>query len=77
MTEVIAVGRITTLTKNVVYALPARAGRLQADSAVQISPDGATWDTLTNAETVGVDISSGFIKTVSTTADAVVMFKTY
>lgn len=74
-TPVIVLGQPTVITQNVTYALPARAGRIHALAAIQISPDGSTWDALTNAETVGADVASAFVR--CTTADTTVVFKPY
>ena len=61
-TEVIAVGPATAILQNVVYALPARAGRIHSLAVIEISPDGLTFDALTGAEGVGADVTSGFVR---------------
>lgn len=74
-TETVSIGPPISLTQNVAYALPPRAGRIHALAAIEISVDGAAWDTLTGAETVGADCSSGFVR--CTTANTTVIFKAY
>ena len=74
-TELVSCGPPITILQNVVYALPASAGRLHSLAAVEISPDGVTWDALTNSETVGADVASGFVR--CTTGNTTLVFKKY
>jgi hypothetical protein len=75
-TETIGVGPPTTLTQNVVYALPARAGRIHSLAAIEISVDGIDiWDALVGAETVGADVASGFVR--CPLASTIAIFKPY
>jgi hypothetical protein len=75
MTQVIPLGYPITMVQDTVYALPARAGRIQSTLILQISPDGSTWDDLTNSETVGADCASGFVR--AHTGAPVAVFKPY
>lgn len=77
MTTTIRSSGATVLTEGVVYALPARAGRVHALAAIEISPDGTTFDTLTGADTVGADVASGFVRVVSTTTPTTIVFRPY
>jgi len=61
-TELILIGPTTTLTQNVVYALPARKVMVFSSLAVEHSYDGTTFDALTNAETLGAETAAAFIR---------------
>lgn len=73
--DVIAVGPATAITQNVVYGLPARAGRLHSIAAVEISDDNSTWTAATGANTVGLDTAAQFVR--CTTGNTTVSFKVY
>lgn len=62
-TTTLSAGRAHVIEQNVVYAMPPYRVRVHSLHAVDISPDGSTWDALTNAETVGADAASAFIRT--------------
>lgn len=74
-TETLSCGPPWSILQNVVYALPPAAGRLHSLAAVEISPDGATWDALVGSETVGADVASGFVR--CTTGNTTVVIKRY
>ena len=61
-TETLSCGPPWTILQNVVYAMPPSRCRVHALAAVEISVDGSAWDTLTNAETVGAEAASGFLR---------------
>lgn len=75
VTTLVSLGTPFSMTQNVVYALPARAVRIQSTAVVQISPDGSTWDNLTNSETVGADAASAFVRCAG--GNCVAVFKPY
>lgn len=75
VTYTIGNGYPTTITQNVVYALPPRAGRLHAKAAVEISVNGTDFVAATGANTVGLDVAAGWVR--CTTANTTVMFKPY
>ncbi len=54
------------------YALLARACRVQATVAVEVSVDGTTWATLTNSTTVGENTSAMFVRCTTSTTCVVV-----
>ena len=56
------IGPPTDIVQNVVYAMPCRAVRVHSLAAVEISVDGNTFNALTNANTVGADAASGFLR---------------
>jgi hypothetical protein len=60
--EFLTIGPAHSIIQNVVYGLPARVVRVHSLAAVEISVDGSTWDALTNAETVGAEAGSVFIR---------------
>lgn len=62
ITNSLLIGPVNSILQNVVYAMPPRAVRVHALAAVEISVDGSAWDALTNADTVGADAASAFIR---------------
>jgi hypothetical protein len=72
-TTLISIGYPQTLVQSVVYALPSKLHYIHSTLAVEISPDGTTWDALTNADTVGAYSSGSFIR--CTTGAPVVSIK--
>ena len=75
ITYIVGYGAPMTMVQNEVYALPAKVGRIQALSVLEISPDGSTWDTLTSSDTVGADVAAGFVR--STGANNICCWKPY
>lgn len=67
------IGPANTVVQTTSYALPARAVRVLALAAIDISVDGNTWNALTNANTIGADCAGGFVRcTVSTTGTSII-----
>jgi len=63
-TTLLSIGYAQPILQNIVYALPARVCRVQADAAVEVSNVVAfsPADALTNADTVGAETSARFIR---------------
>lgn len=61
-TGLISVGVPTTITQNIVYALPTKQVLVNSSLAVQVSLDGTTWTNLTGAETSGAVTGQTFIR---------------
>jgi hypothetical protein len=70
MPDTLSAGGIYTLATNTVYSLPPRVVRVHSTVVLEISPDQSAWDSLTNADTVGAEAGSGFVR--STTGAAIV-----
>jgi hypothetical protein len=73
MPDILSAGAVYTMTTTTIYALPARVCRVHSTVVLEISPDQSAWDSLTNADTVGAEAGSGFIR--STTGAAIVSVK--
>jgi hypothetical protein len=70
MTTMLLIGPTTTLTQNIVYAMPARQVRVLSSTMLQVSVDNSTF-TDVSATTTGTDVTAGWVK--CTTAGPVVL----
>ena len=74
--EQIAIGVITTMPQNTVFALPSVVCRIGATVACEVSVDGITWAAPVGPANVeGVDVCASFIR--CPTATCKVIAKTY
>jgi hypothetical protein len=62
VTKSLTIGPAHNILQNVEYALPSITVRVHSLAAVEISVDGTAWDALTNAETVGAEAGSVFLR---------------
>ena len=62
VSELLTIGTVNTLVQNQVYALPARKVRVHSTAALEISMDASSWNALTAANTLSVDVASAFIR---------------
>lgn len=58
----LTIGPVHTILRDVVYALPARTCRLQANGVIQISMDGTTFADLTGSNTLGAETNAPFAR---------------
>ena len=63
-TQLLSIGYAQPILQNVIYALPARTVRVQADAAVEVSNVVAfsPLDVLTGADTIGAETSARFLR---------------
>jgi len=70
----LTIGPVHDILQNIVYALPARKTRMQADAVVETSLQSTTGFTAVAASTTGVETSASFVR--CTTANTKISLKT-
>lgn len=61
-TQLLSPGLTVNFVQNNIYALPSKRCHVTSSAALEYSLDQTTWTAATGANTVGMEVSAGFLR---------------